>query len=700
MGEVMTTHRITKAIIPLILLVSTLLTPMISLIAVGQEIPIPLPPGVTAKRGDILIVENHYGTFTDPDNFNYLIPGRPGFGASGFSQVCAGFLWYINTTNSELINWLAASPPEYSSDYKTMTIYLRKGLYWNDGHPFTADDVVFTINLYKNTPGLVTNPAYKEWIDRVEKVDDYTVKIYLSKPSPKLHIILFTVTIYGGPSNVILPKHVWEGQDPLKFKFYPPVCIGPYNLKAIDPGGNWFLWERYEDWWGTKLYGMKPGPKYVLFLHPGPEEKKALAMVNHQLDCIRTFLPENFDIVWKNNPYLGGYYGMKAPYAFPYDACVKGIAFNVLKYPFNITEVRRALTFAINFEKIYEAFKGPDGSLPVPAALPVVPTPLAVELYYKPLEGELVKLGYDPETKWWKYDPQLAEQLLTSVGFRRGPDGKWLLPNGEKWKITITAPSGFEMESQRIAFLVADQWRAFGIDVDVAPVESGPFSTAWSRGEFEVGAFWPGCSLLSDLTLHINWWARKYFDPGAPSVGWSDYNFSKKAELDKIIDEMEMLPSTDPKVIELGRQALLIWAEQLPWVGFFPTPFYTVNDNYVWTNWPYYPDNYYMDPVYWWAQMLFIILRLQPTGRVDHLYPNEPGTPPTSSWPPIEAPTTTTPGTPAGTVTVTRTIITTTTTAVTTPVTVPTLDTTTVTVVAIIALIIGLAVGWVIARRR
>jgi hypothetical protein len=49
------------------------------------EAQLPIPPGVAAKRGDILVIENHYGTHADPENFNYLVPGRPGFGASGFS---------------------------------------------------------------------------------------------------------------------------------------------------------------------------------------------------------------------------------------------------------------------------------------------------------------------------------------------------------------------------------------------------------------------------------------------------------------------------------------------------------------------------------------------------------------------------------------------------------------------------------------
>jgi hypothetical protein len=59
---------------------------------ITAEAQLPLPPGI--PRGDVLVIENHYGTHADPENFNYLVPGRPGFGASGFSQVCAIVILY------------------------------------------------------------------------------------------------------------------------------------------------------------------------------------------------------------------------------------------------------------------------------------------------------------------------------------------------------------------------------------------------------------------------------------------------------------------------------------------------------------------------------------------------------------------------------------------------------------------------------
>ncbi|MEM0028594.1 MAG: ABC transporter substrate-binding protein, partial [Ignisphaera sp.] len=585
------------------------------------------------------------------------------------SQVCAGHLWYINTTNSELISYAAAAPPEYSPDLKTVKIYLRKGVTWSDGTPFTADDVLFTIDICMKNPKFGCYYTLTPWVDKYYKLDNYTVVIELKQPNPRFHYY-WTVIIYGASIPHLLPKHIWEKvEDPVAYKFYPPVCLGPYVLKDVDPGGTWFLWERNENWWGTKLYGIKPGPKYVLFIHQGPEEKKALAMSRHELDAIRTFLPENFEIVWKANPYIGGWRS-QPPFAWPFDACVKGIGFNVLRYPYNITEVRRALTFAIDFYAIYNAFVGPDGSAPIPNVLPLVRYIYADKPYYVALKDELLKLGLDPSPRsdvqehlksmgldptivWWKYDPAEAERLLKSVGFYKGPDGKWYMPDGKLWVVRILTTSGFEMESQRIAYLVADQWRKFGLTVEVEPVEAGPWSARTITGDWDVATIWPGCSLLLDAAPHIWGWHSRYCNPDALGNGWSCYGvlagtkFPERKELDKIIEQLELTPPWElDKIFELTRKALLIWAEQMPWIGFFPTPFYTLNDRYCWENWPYYPENHYMDTVYWWAQMQFIILNLKPSGRCpvkDAITPTVP------AKFPIETPTPTPTSTPSPT---------------------------------------------------
>ncbi|MEM4465011.1 MAG: ABC transporter substrate-binding protein [Ignisphaera sp.] len=681
---------------------------VISVVIVEAQLPI--PPEV--PRGDVLIMgKEYYGPNPDPTHFNRLVPGHPPTGDNGYQQLCEGFLWYINSTNSELISWLAAGPPEYSSNFKIMKIHLRKGVYWNDGTSFTADDVVFTIQLYATNMNTVYYPTFSEWVDKVYKENDYTVIVELKKANPRFHYFL-TVIIYD--SAPVLPRHIWEGKDILTFKNYPPLCIGPYNLKAVDPGGLWFLWERYENWWGTKLYGMKPAPKYILVISYGTEEKDALAMAKHELETTISFSPENFEVVWKNIPEYVGVWKKEAPYAWPFDACVKGIIFNVLRYPFNLTEVRRAMVFSLDYREVWKAFIGIDGSAPVPTPLPIVRYIHAEPLFFKPLKEELLKLGLDPsppndikswlhllgldpEITWWKHDPTEAEELLKKVGFYRGSDGLWRKPSGEIWTIRLfynVEEPGFP----KMAAVVADQLERFGIKIVLEGVDTGTYWTRYSAGDFDFGLGYPGCSLLDDLLPHIQSWNSKYFDPEHPETGWANYQFPRKAELDELLNKAEGIPPWETeKLYEVYRRILVIWVEQLPWAGFFPIPFYSANNRYCWDGWPYYPDNYYMDPVYWWAQMLFIVLRIHPTGRCPTKEATMPGAPPKL---PIEIPKPTQIVPTITTITITTAVPTTITTTVKETITVREIEWVTMVALSAVLFVLGVATGYLIIRRR
>ncbi len=54
-------------------------------------------------------------------------------------------LYGMYPQTGEWINALVAEEPEYNEDFTKMTIKIREGIYWSDGIPFTADDVVFTV---------------------------------------------------------------------------------------------------------------------------------------------------------------------------------------------------------------------------------------------------------------------------------------------------------------------------------------------------------------------------------------------------------------------------------------------------------------------------------------------------------------------------------------------------------------------------
>ena len=71
---------------------------------------------------------------------------------------------------------------EISPDAKTYTFKLQEGVKWHDGKPFTADDVVFTLDKFLRDVHPRWRPIVNAQVEKIEKVDDLTVKITLKQP--------------------------------------------------------------------------------------------------------------------------------------------------------------------------------------------------------------------------------------------------------------------------------------------------------------------------------------------------------------------------------------------------------------------------------------------------------------------------------------------------------------------------------------
>src|SRR5690606_14349374 len=111
-------------------------------------------PGV--PRNETLILENPTGRVVPADDFNRWRPGIQS-ASTGLQQLGLDALWYIDPDagiDGVWDNSLAAEKPIYNEDFTQMTVKLRQGIYWSDGVEFTADDLIYTVDIQKNTPGM------------------------------------------------------------------------------------------------------------------------------------------------------------------------------------------------------------------------------------------------------------------------------------------------------------------------------------------------------------------------------------------------------------------------------------------------------------------------------------------------------------------------------------------------------------------
>jgi peptide/nickel transport system substrate-binding protein len=137
-----------------------------------------------------------------------------------------------------LVAALAAEIPSkendgLAEDGRSVIWKLKRGVKWHDGKPFTADDVVFTWEYARNPEtAAVTIGSYKDI--KVEKVDDFTVRVMFDKPTP------YWADAFVGTWGMILPKHLFAEYIGGKSRDAPtnlkPVGTGPYAFVDFKPG--------------------------------------------------------------------------------------------------------------------------------------------------------------------------------------------------------------------------------------------------------------------------------------------------------------------------------------------------------------------------------------------------------------------------------------------------------------------------------
>ena len=128
---------------------------------------------------------------------------------------------------------------EFNADYTELTVRIRDDVEWSDGAPWTAHDVVFTVNMLKDhAPSLTYSTDMANWVEEAVAVDSLTARIKLTAPNPRFAFSYFTAIF--GIGVPIVPRHIWEGKDPNTFENFDiargwPVVSGPYAMTLSSP---------------------------------------------------------------------------------------------------------------------------------------------------------------------------------------------------------------------------------------------------------------------------------------------------------------------------------------------------------------------------------------------------------------------------------------------------------------------------------
>ncbi len=307
---------------------------------------------------------------------------------------------------TEIVPSLAESW-DISDDGLTYTFHLRQGVKFHNGEELKADDVLFTIDKAVNPEEACINASqfqeikgYQDRLDGktdviegVEVIDDYTVAITLSAPSPS-----FLATMTGAPASIYNRKAVEEGKD--QFGFDPQYTVGTGYMKFQDWTQDQEInLVRNDEYFNgpAKIDGVR----YLMNINSSTErmmfENGELDYMSLSADDLQYFQNNDF---WKD--YITGYQPPSMDY----------ILFNQNDPYMADVNVRKAVQSAINRELINQNFYNGEATLLNGVLPPAIP-------------------GYNENQPKIEYNLETAISLLKESGHES--DVKLtILQNGEQ----------------------------------------------------------------------------------------------------------------------------------------------------------------------------------------------------------------------------------------------------------------------------
>ncbi len=406
------------------------------------------------KRGGVMKIGTAIQPVDHPARLSWIE------GANQLRQVAE----YLTETGPDNITrpWLLERW-EADEAVKTWTLYLRRGITFNDGNELTAADVIFNFeqwldpNVGSSMAGLLSYLTPND----IEKVDDYTIRLHLKEPQIGVPEHLFH---YPG---LILPRH-FEG-DFIK----QPLGTGPYTLVEYQEGGQVVL-KRRPDYWKNGADGQPlPYLDELIYLELDPEARVA-AMQGGAIDTM--FIPRPAD--WQALRFAPGLNIQTVSTAETFV-----LRMRVDEAPWTDVRVRQALKLCQDRAKILEISYSEQGDL-------------ALDAHVAPAHP-----AYCPQPIP-AYDPERARALLAEAGY----------PDGLKVKLTTKNDLG----EPKIVRLLQTLAAPGGFEIDLNIVEPSRYWSQWT--EVNLGLTVWGHRPLDTMVLALGYTAD---DKGQP-VAWNE----------------------------------------------------------------------------------------------------------------------------------------------------------------------------------
>ncbi|MDQ6780351.1 MAG: peptide ABC transporter substrate-binding protein [Candidatus Eremiobacteraeota bacterium] len=384
---------------------------------------------------------------SEPDNMNPVVGNQQI--EIDLSMFWGGYLFNWNDQD-QFVPELATEVPDtkdgdISPDGLAITYHLRKGVQWQDGAPFSADDVIYTWQQIMNKRNNVGSRTGYELINRIEKKDDYTIIVHLRERYAPFVNSFFTMASTAYP---ILPKHLLSQYADINRAAYnqKPVGTGPFIVKEYVKGTIIRMVANPHYWRGApKLAEVD----YKII----PDETTILTQLRtHEADM-------EFNAPASQTPSFAQIQGVKT-YLTPFTH-YRQIALNVTNPILSDVRVRQALAYGIDQgELINTVSHGIDmkGDSDQPPFL----------------------WAHADGLQQYPHDPQKAAALLDAAGWRMGSDG-FRHKGGQRLALGMSGVTG-AAETRNLEEVVQNEWQRIGVQGVVKNYQSGLFLATYGAG--------------------------------------------------------------------------------------------------------------------------------------------------------------------------------------------------------------------------
>lgn len=511
----------------------------------------------TASQADSILYAGDNGSPTFTRNYNPF---------SASKRTGVNFMYeplaVVNAVDGTATPFIAKSVKVV--DPKTVKYTIRTGIKWQDGKSLTAQDVMYSFNLMKSNPSLDTLGVWQH-ISTISQSGDVVTFHLKDADVPAEKII---------DQQTIVPEHIWKSvKDPVKWTNPNPVGSGPYKLGTFTPN-QYTLVKNSTYWQADKVAVAK-------IICPGTNKQLDLATKGY--DWAYAFMTD-VDKTWVGNHQHNHYW-------FPPGGTVS-LFFNLTKKPFTDVNFRKAISYAIDRQKIAK-----DAELGYVQG--ATQTGLLMPNQKAWLNPNIPNSGKIDQNK------EKALSYFKKAGYTQ-QNGKMVDSTGKQLSLSITVPNGYT-DWLRGVQVLQSQLGKLGIEVKLVQPQPAAYTLAQNNGDYDliISSFGGSGSVFQDFNNLLN---SEFALPVGQSTT-ANFERYKNADTDKLLAKFKSAMSVSQQK-KIAYQLENVIYDQVPVVSLFYGGLWGLYSDKKFTGWPS-ASNPYAPPTTWTPAVLLVVTHLK-----------------------------------------------------------------------------------------